>query len=85
MGSLMVRYEHSLRIFSFNDVRIFCDLIRSGKAHGFTFQGLSETALGLNYASSKMYTSKLNVLFRNQHYEAENIYFMLKIDEDAIL
>lgn len=41
MGSLMVRYEHSLRIFSFNDVKIFCDLVRTGKQHGFEFQGLS--------------------------------------------
>jgi hypothetical protein len=71
IGSLMVRYEHSLKIFSFNDVKVMCDL--------------STEAKELEFASNTMYTSKSRVNFRKHDYDAENIYFMLKIDEEMVL
>jgi len=51
-----------------------------GKQHGFAFTGLSEDTLLLDYAESKIYTTRNRVNFRKQDYDSENIYFMLKID-----
>jgi hypothetical protein len=85
IGSLMVRYEHSLKIFSFNDVKVMCDLIRAGIKHKFSFPSLSTEAKELEFASNTMYTSKSRVNFRKHDYDAENIYFMLKIDEEMVL
>jgi hypothetical protein len=84
MGSLLVNYEHSLKIFSLNDLKIFCDLIRTAQKINYQIDLPPET-LALKFASGAIYSTKSRVNFRKKDFEAENLYFMLKVDEDKIL
>ncbi len=66
MGSLLVAYEHSLRIFSFNDIKIMCDLIKIAK--NSKKGSIPPIDISLEFANSTMYTTKSRVNFRKNDY-----------------
>lgn len=84
MGAQLIAYEHSLKILSFNDIKIFCDLIKVAKKIGKELP-ISPAALAVEFTKETIYSTKSKVNFRKYDFEPENIYFMLKIQEEKIL